>query len=218
MPQPFPPYATLLARLGLGAVLAVLPAAALLGAWYVRSAWYTGAGVAPQQPVPFSHAHHVGEDGIDCRYCHTTVEVSASAGLPATDTCMSCHSHIWNDAPMLAPVRRSLVRGEPLAWQRVHDLPDFVYFDHSVHVGNGVPCVACHGSVDRMPLTRQVHSLQMGWCLECHRDPAPHLRPPQGVFDPAWEPPTRGGPSPSALMAHYGIVPRGLTDCSVCHR
>lgn len=218
MPQIFSAQANLLARLGVAGLLGAPVLLIVLAMLYVRSPWFTGSGVAKAQPVPFSHAHHVGDDGIDCRYCHTRVEVSANAGLPSTDVCMTCHSRLWNQAPMLAPVRASLARDESIAWRRVHDLPDFVYFDHSVHVNNGVACVSCHGRVDRMPLTRQVRSLQMGWCLDCHRDPGPQLRAPQAVFDPAGKAPPGALAGAEALLGAYAIHPDTLTDCSTCHR
>src|SRR5512143_956525 len=136
-----------------------------------RSPYYTYAGVAKMQPVPFSHQHHVAGLGIDCRYCHTSVEQSSFAGLPPTETCMTCHSQIWTNAAMLAPVRQSLAADVPLRWTRVNDLPDFVYFNHSIHIDKGIGCVTCHGQVNRMPLMQKAHSLYMSWCLDCHRAP-----------------------------------------------
>jgi hypothetical protein len=148
-------------------VLGALFAVVLMWRWMMSDAYAQGA-VVPQ-PVPFSHKHHVGEDGIDCRYCHHSVERAAFAGIPATEVCMTCHSQLFTDAPLLAPVRKSLASGERLRWNRVHDLPDFVYFDHRAHVSHGVPCSACHGAVEQMPLVARAHSLQMQWCLGCHR-------------------------------------------------
>jgi hypothetical protein len=142
-----------------------------------RSAYVTTQGEAKVQTPPFSHAHHVGGLGIDCRYCHTSVETSSFAGIPPTKTCMNCHSQIWTNAPMLEPVRESFRTGKSLNWTRVHDLPDFVYFDHSIHVNKGVGCGTCHGPVDRMPLMYQAESLQMEWCLNCHRAPEKFIRP-----------------------------------------
>jgi Cytochrome c7 and related cytochrome c len=183
-----------------------------------RSPYVTRAGEMRDQPVPFSHQHHVGGIGIDCRYCHTSVEVSASAGLPPTKTCMNCHSQIWNQSPMLEPVRASFRSGESLEWTRVHDLPDFVYFNHSAHVNRGMACVVCHGRVDRMPLMTQENSLQMEWCLECHRHPERYVRPVEHVFDPAWtweqgHSQAEDGPR---LAKEYKLKPR--TSCSTCHR
>src|SRR5215471_19838098 len=135
------------------------------------SGYVTGQGVTVDQPVQFSHAHHVGSMGIDCRYCHTTVEESAFANIPPTRTCMNCHSQLWTNAPILEPVRASFRNDEPLTWIRVNDLPDFVYFNHQIHIRQGVGCAVCHGRIDQMPLTYQAQPLLMGWCLDCHRAP-----------------------------------------------
>ncbi|EYD73944.1 Molybdopterin oxidoreductase subunit, predicted, chaperone protein HtpG [Rubellimicrobium mesophilum DSM 19309] len=218
MTQVFRPSANGIARLvlwSLGVGLLVLVAVSVI---YVRSGWATGAERAPAQPVPFSHAHHVGGLGLDCRYCHTGVEVSASAGLPPTETCMTCHSQLYTNADMLAPVRESLATGQPIAWVRVHDLADFVYFNHSIHVAKGVACETCHGEVDAMPILRQEAPLTMGWCLSCHRDPQPNLRPPQDVFLMHWRPPADLARLQSWLMEAGGIHPEDMTDCYVCHR
>jgi Cytochrome c7 and related cytochrome c/Class III cytochrome C family len=184
-----------------------------------RSPYVTEAGVARQQPVPFSHKHHVTDDGIDCRYCHTTVETSSFAGLPSTATCMNCHSQIWADSPMLEPVRASFRTGEPLHWTRVHNLPEFVYFDHSIHVNKGVGCSTCHGRIDEMPLTYQVASLQMEWCLECHSRPEKFIRPREEVFNMAWQPPPNQEELGKELVNKYKVRDaRSLTSCSTCHR
>src|SRR6266487_3584481 len=155
-----------------------------------RSPYVTYAGIARPQPAPFSHQHHVAALGIDCRYCHTSVETSNFAGIPPTKTCMNCHSQIWTNAPMLEPVRESFRTGNSLKWERVHDLPDFVYFDHSIHINKGVGCESCHGPVDKMPLMYQANSLQMEWCLDCHRSPDKFLRPRDQVFNMTYEKPT----------------------------
>lgn len=218
MMQVFPRWFDSAARAGLiGAALAV-PAAALgLGVFY-RSDYVTGARDAPEQPVPFSHAHHVGQLGIDCRYCHETVETSAFAGMPATETCMHCHEQIWVGAETLAPVRESWKSSKPLRWSRVHNLPGFVYFHHGIHVANGVGCVECHGRVDRMPLTWQEKPLTMGWCLDCHRDPVPRLRPRSEVFSMTWARDEATEPA-ERLAERYGIDdPQALTSCSTYHR
>jgi hypothetical protein len=217
MPTVFSPAANLVTKLVLGGALA--GAVTLAGAGWVfpRIGYYTGVGYAQPQPVPFSHEHHVGGLGIDCRYCHTSAEVSANAGFPPTHTCMSCHSQIWTNAEMLAPVRRSLMEGEPIRWNRVNKLPDYVFFNHSIHVAKGVGCVTCHGPIDRMPLTWKGASLHMSWCLDCHRNPAPNLRPVDEVFNPAWKR-TDETPPGEQLLAEYGIHPATLSDCSVCHR
>ncbi|MBL6458725.1 cytochrome c3 family protein [Belnapia sp. T6] len=178
----------------------------------------TGQGFTPAQPVPFNHEHHVGELGIECRYCHTSVEQSRFAGLPPTHTCMSCHSQLWTNASVLEPVRRSLAERKPIPWTRVNALPDYVFFDHSIHVAKGVGCTTCHGNVDSMPLMRQAAPLTMGWCLDCHRDPTPHLRPAAEVFAGHWTPPEDQEKRGAALMRHYGIRTEHLSDCSVCHR
>lgn len=202
-------------------VLGVLLTAGLLvaAALVVRSPYATGVDRTPGQPVPFSHQHHVGGLGIDCRYCHAQVERSASAGVPATEVCMTCHSQLWTDADMLQPVRDSLAQNEPIAWTRVHDLPDFVYFDHSVHVNHGVGCESCHGRIDKMPLTTQKKTLHMQWCLDCHRQPERHLRPAAHVFDMAWQPPRHRRQLGDRLKQQYGTPsPQRLTDCYTCHR
>jgi cytochrome c3-like protein len=171
----------------------------------------------PPQPVPFSHKHHVSGLGLDCRYCHTTVEASQNAGIPPTHTCMTCHSQLWTNAELLAPVRQSLAENKPLRWTKVYSLPDYVYFDHSIHVAKGVGCTDCHGPVGDMPLTWKATTLYMSWCLSCHRDPAPHLRPKDQVFDPHWQR-TADTPAGEQLMAEYHIHPETLSDCGVCHR
>ena len=180
-----------------------------------RSAYNTREGVTINQPVPFSHDHHTAGLGIDCRYCHTSVEVAASAGIPPTATCMNCHKQIWNDSPMLEPVRSSWATGEPLQWWRVHDLPDYVYFDHSIHIAKGVGCASCHGRVDKMPLIYQASSLQMEWCLECHREPERFVRPREEIFNMAWKADDQATLG-AELVDRYQIEPS--TSCSRCHR
>jgi hypothetical protein len=168
------------------------------------------------QPVPFDHRHHVQDDGIDCRYCHGDVDSAASAGIPATEVCMGCHAQVWERSPLLEPVRRSYFSGQPLPWNRVHDLPDFVYFDHSVHVQGGVACVTCHGRVDQMAMVYQTAPLTMGWCLDCHRDPQPHRRPVAEVTSMTWS----GGGTAPPVIAHFrpGRAVDSLTTCTTCHR
>ena len=187
----------------------------IFGAWS-RSPWATLAGVAREQPVPFSHAHHVGDVGIDCRYCHTSVETSGFANIPPTKTCMNCHSQIWNTSPTLEPVRESFRTGRSIAWTRVHDLPDFAYFDHSIHVNKGVGCETCHGRIDKMPLTFQKASLQMEWCLDCHRHPEQYVRPREAVFQMGYEPAEDQETLGRRLVKEYKI--QSLTSCSTCHR
>jgi len=183
---------------------------------FLRSSYVTQVGVAIEQTVPFSHEHHVSGLGIDCRYCHTSVETSAFARIPATETCMSCHSLVWNEAPMLEPVRESFRTGRSLEWIRVHNLPDFVYFNHSIHVNKGIGCENCHGRIDQMPLVWKAESLQMEWCLECHRAPHQQIRPRDEVFTMGWEPPPDH--NGNQLVAEYRINVKQLTNCSICHR
>jgi hypothetical protein len=185
-----------------------------------RSSYYTQAFFPREQPVQFSHKHHVGDDGIDCRYCHTTVEKLAYAGIPPTKTCMNCHSQIWGDSPYLEPVRESWRTGQPIKWTRVHDLPDFVYFNHSIHVNKGVGCSTCHGRVDLMPLTYQFASLNMEWCIECHRQPEGFIRPRNQVFNMEWPPEDFNQLEEGRRLAsEYKIQSTGvLTSCSTCHR
>jgi hypothetical protein len=181
-----------------------------------RSPYVTRAGEAREQPVPFSHQHHVAGVGLDCRYCHTSVETSAFAGIPSTETCMNCHSQIWSDSPTLEPVRESFRTDRSIVWTRVNDLPDFTYFDHSAHVNKGVGCDTCHGRVDRMPLVWQQASLQMEWCLDCHRQPEKYVRPREEVFNAAYQPPADQLELGRRLVREYGIHAR--TSCSTCHR
>ena len=159
-----------------------------------RSPWVTRQGQRPDQPVPFSHKHHVQGLGLQCQYCHVTVEKSSYAGIPPTKTCMNCHAQIWTNAALLEPVRHSWATGDSLVWTKVHDLPDYVYFNHSIHVNKGLGCSSCHGRVDLMPLMYQQNTLQMEWCLNCHRDPAKNLRPASQVYNMAWEGPTQEKP------------------------
>ncbi len=205
-----------IARVSIFGAVFVIAAAAYGLALINRSAYVTNAGVARQQPIQFSHRHHAGELGIDCRYCHTSVETSSSAGFPPTQTCMNCHSQIWTDSPFLEPVRASYRTNGSMRWIRVHDLPDFVYFDHSIHVNKGVGCATCHGRVDRMNLTWQEASLQMEWCVGCHRHPERYLRPREEIFSMTWQPPGNQLELGRKLLKAYDVHTR--TDCSTCHR
>lgn len=189
-----------LARLVIfGGVLLIAGASWVAGAVW-RASYVTEQGIVRQQPVPFSHQHHVSGLGIDCRYCHASVEIAAYAGMPPTSTCMNCHSAMWTDSPMLEPVRESYRTGQPIVWTRVYNLADFVYFNHSAHVRNGIGCSSCHGRVDLMPLMWQAVPLTMQWCIDCHRDPDAQLRPNDQIFNMAWTPPpdqlARGHESP----------------------
>jgi hypothetical protein len=216
MAQIFHPSTNTFSRVSIFGAVFILGALLWLVAAVNRSPYVTREGVARAQPVPFSHKHHVQGLGIDCRYCHSAVEEAAFAGLPPTKTCMTCHAQIWSDSPMLEPVRHSFRTGQSLTWTRVHDLPDFVYFDHSIHVKKGVGCVTCHGQVDAMPLMWQTQSLHMEWCLECHRAPERFVRPREQVFNMTWEPPPSPKPLGPQLAQAYHL--QTLTSCSVCHR
>ena len=199
MAQIFHPSTNTLSKASIFGAVFIIGGLIWVSTIFDRSSYVTQAGVAREQPVPFSHKHHVGGMGIDCRYCHTSVETSAFAGIPATEICMTCHSQIWTDSPMLEPVRASFRTGKPLEWSRVHDLPDFVYFDHSIHVKKGIGCATCHGRVDQMPLMWREKTLHMEWCLECHRAPERFVRPRSYVFRMDWEPPA------DQHSAHKGV-------------
>ncbi|MBX7158561.1 MAG: cytochrome c family protein [Verrucomicrobiae bacterium] len=218
MAQIFLPYTNVIAKVSLIGGVAFL--SFLIWIWYVnyRSPYWTRVNVVLEQPVPFSHEHHVSGLGIDCRYCHTTVEKVAFAGMPSTETCMTCHSQVWSDAPILEPVRASFQTGKPIAWNRVHDLPDFVYFNHSIHVQKGVSCVNCHGRVDRMPLISQQNNLYMKWCLDCHRSPQKQIRPREEIFNFDWNSQSLSTAEAKNLVKSYHINVNQLTDCILCHR
>ena len=194
------------------------------GAFFVytqiaRSSYLTGTFVEKQQPVQFSHKHHVGDDGIDCRYCHTSVETSASAGIPPTQTCMNCHTQIWADSPYLEPVRESYRTNTPIEWERVHDLPEYAYFNHSIHVAKGVGCSTCHGQIDNMPAVFQQNTLQMEWCLSCHREPEKYIRPKSEIYNMQWDGNDLSTEERTQLKTDYRIRSKEmLTSCSTCHR
>lgn len=211
----FPKWTNLL-RPVLAAVLVLVPAYLVVLLAYGASPRTTNVGYRPVQPVPYSHALHAGRLGIDCRYCHNTVEVAADAAVPPTQTCMNCHARIRATSPKLLPVRESYATGLPIPWVRVHDLPDYVYFNHSAHVRRGVGCVECHGRVDTMEVVTQVHRLSMGWCLDCHRHPEPHLRPPDMVTKMDWVAPEDPETYGRQLRLANNINPP--TDCWTCHR
>jgi hypothetical protein len=218
MPQIFSPAADTWLKIFFVAALCSIAGIFVIAGGYVRSDYLTGKGWVLNQPIPFSHEHHVSGLGIDCQYCHNTVETSADAGIPPTYTCMTCHSQIWTGALMLEPLRQSLAKGIPLHWNRVAKLPDYVYFNHSVHIRAGVGCVTCHGQVDRMPLMQRAQPFEMQWCISCHRDPAPNLRPRASVTDMNWSTNEDRRELGHKLMAEYGIDPKRLTDCYTCHR
>jgi hypothetical protein len=212
MGQLFPRSANLIARASI--VVLVLLIAATAGAVVLAGQSFNPP--VHSQPIPFSHQQHVGTLGIDCRYCHTTVESSSFAGMPASQVCMNCHSEVRSDSEVLASVRSSVSDGTPLTWNRVYVLPDFTYFDHSAHVTNGVACVTCHGQVDQMPVIVQATSLQMGWCMDCHRNPGPNIRSRDQVFDMGWTPPDNFAEIRQVLIEEYHVESK--TSCSTCHR
>jgi len=199
---------------GVGLLVAPLYILGML--YYGGSAETWRVGYSPKQPVPFSHALHAGELGLDCRYCHTTVEHAASAAIPPNATCMNCHERIAPQSRKLLVIRESSAGGESVPWTRVHDLPDYVYFNHSAHVTHGVSCVSCHSRVDRMEQVHLAEPLTMGWCLDCHRDPEPHLRPPEFVTDLDWVPEEDAIEIGKRVREQLNINPS--TDCSTCHR
>jgi hypothetical protein len=215
MPQIFHPSMNTISRVTIFGAVFVLALATWLVLAVVRSPYVTNADVILEQPVPFSHKHHVADAGIDCRYCHTSVEVGPFAGIPPTQTCMNCHSQLWAESPMLAPVRASYANDVPLVWNRVYDLPDYAYFDHSIHVRKGVACATCHGDVANMPLTWRGATLHMEWCLRCHRDPGPNVGPRELVAT-TFERPQGDAKSPEEWIKEYHI--QSKTNCSVCHR
>jgi cytochrome c7-like protein len=216
MPQIFHRSTNTFSKLSIFGAVFILAAFAVIITAINRSGYVTQAGVAREQPVPFSHQHHVGGVGLDCRYCHTSVENAAFANIPPTKTCMNCHSQIWANSPTLEPVRESFRSDKSIPWTRVHDLPDFAYFNHSIHVNKGVGCSTCHGRVDRMPLVWQEKSLQMEWCLDCHRHPERYVRPREEVFNMEYQPPSDQIALGTHLIDEYKI--QSLTSCSTCHR
>jgi hypothetical protein len=197
--------------------LVVLALVGVLGV--ARAPYYTNQNIMREQPVQFSHKHHVGDDGIDCRYCHTSVETSATAGVPPTKTCMNCHSVLFNNVGYLEPVRESYRTNASIEWVRVHRLPDFVYFNHSIHINKGVGCSTCHGQVNQMPLVFQASTLQMDWCVDCHRNPQAVLRPREEIFNMDWKVPANQAEIGQKLALEYKIgTEYELTSCSTCHR
>ncbi len=220
MAQLFRPGANAFVRMALFAIVLVPVGVWLIFGTIARSGTVTGRDRFVEQPVPFSHQHHAGDLGIDCRFCHTGVETAANAAIPPTHTCMTCHSQIWTNAKMLAPVRASFANGTPLRWNRLNRLPDYAYFDHHVHVRNGVPCAACHGEVRRMPLTRQTAPLTMQWCVACHRAPEDRIVAPSREFedDPYLDRTAADRAAAHAAVVRFAHSGRKLDDCSTCHR
>jgi hypothetical protein len=219
MAQIFHRSTNTISRVSLFSALFLVALALIVAAAVARSPYVTNENIAREQPVQFSHKHHVADDGIDCRYCHTSVETSAVAGIPPTKTCMNCHSLLFADSPYLEPIRESFRSGNSIEWVKVHRLADFVYFDHSIHVNKGIGCSTCHGPVNQMPLVWQASSLQMEWCLACHRQPEQFLRPRQEVFNMDWQPPANQLELGRKLAQEYKIRSVAeLTSCSTCHR
>ena len=216
MPQIFRRSANTLSKVSLFGLLSLVGGLILLAMVIGRSSYVTRANEYVEQPIQFSHLHHVTDDGIDCRYCHTSVETSPFAGIPPTKTCMNCHSQLFSTEPILEPVRASFRDDKPLHWVRVHDLPDFVYFNHSIHVKKGMGCETCHGRVDQMPLMQQVNTLQMEWCLNCHRNPENYVRPRSEITTMGYRPAVPQSVIGPQLVKEYGI--NSLTSCSTCHR
>jgi hypothetical protein len=216
MPRVFPPYSNTIARLALAGMVCVPAALFWAAAHYNASSYITLVGVPREQPVPFSHEHHVGDLGLDCRYCHTTVEDSSYANVPPIKTCMTCHSQIWKDSPILEPIRASYRTNIPVQWTRVNGLPDYVYFNHSIHVNKGVGCTTCHGRVDQQPITWRAENMEMAWCLNCHRHPESYLRPRQAVFLADYQPPRDQAVLGKRLLKSYHV--QKLQDCYTCHR
>jgi len=216
VPVGFPAWSTLLARgviyggpvLGLGLVVAPMI--------YVRTPFFEERLDPVKQPLQFDHRHHVQDDHIDCLFCHQTADKSPHAGYPSTDVCLGCHAQVWNQAPLLGAVRASAVSGESIPWKRVHRLPDFVYFNHAIHVGKGVGCVECHGHVEQMTVVEKVKPMTMGWCLSCHRNPSGHLRPTAEITNPNWHPTGDAAAEQKALASLNDIETR--TSCTACHR
>jgi hypothetical protein len=219
MAQIFHRSTNFIARFSVFSTVFLLSLASIAVLAVARSPYMTRQNISREQPVQFSHKHHVGDDGIDCRYCHTGVETSAVAGIPPTKTCMNCHSVLFNNAPYLEPIRASYRDDKSIEWVKIHRLADFVYFNHSIHVNKGVGCTTCHGPIDQMPLVFQANTLLMQWCLDCHRNPAPNLRPMDKVFAMDW----KAGPDQEEQGQKFMVERKirttvELTSCSTCHR
>ncbi len=219
MAQIFHHSANNVAKISIAVAIVLAGVAGLVFTQVARSSYLTGRYMEKQQPVQFSHKHHVGDDGIDCRYCHTAVETSSSAGIPPTQTCMNCHTQIWSDSPYLEPVRASYRDNKPIQWERVHDLPEYVYFNHSIHIAKGVGCSTCHGQIDNMPAVWQENTLQMEWCLSCHREPEKFIRPKSEIYNMNWSDGDITAQERNQLKADYKIRSKEMmTSCSTCHR
>ena len=211
----FPPWSNTAIRIGIAAIFLGGAGAIAAPMIYVRTTWNTGEEDPVVQPVQFDHRHHFKDDAMDCRYCHNMVERSHTAGMPSTGKCMGCHSQVWNDSPLLEIVRNSYYSELPIRWRRVHNVPDFVYFNHAIHVNKGVGCVTCHGRVDQMPAVYQVAPLTMQWCLDCHRRPEPNLRPLSEITSMAWDPGPAREEIGQRVAEELGVL--RLTTCTTCH-
>jgi len=218
MSQIFHPSANTFAKVTIFGAVFFVALRGGIGLLLARSPYVTDVNIAREQPVQFSHEHHVNGLGIDCRYCHTSVEVSPYAGLPPTHTCMSCHSQIWNDSPALAPVRESYLTGQPIVWNRVHRVPEYVYFNHSIHGNKGVGCATCHGQIDQMPLVWKAEPMTMEWCLDCHRQPEEHLRPLDQIYNIDWVAEDQLALGLQLKEEYHVANAYVLTQCYVCHR
>lgn len=216
MAQVFHHSTNLISRLSVYGAFVVIIAAGFVPWLIDRSPYNTEQNVPREQPIPFSHRHHANELGIDCRYCHTSVEQSAFAGLPPTETCMTCHSQIWKTSPTLEPVRASFRDDTSIQWTRVNALPEFVYFDHSIHIAKGIGCTTCHGPIGEMTITWAATQMKMGWCLDCHRQPEKYVRPKDQVFSVSYQPPPDQLELGRRLVKEYKID--SLQDCVTCHR
>jgi hypothetical protein len=212
----FPPWSNTAFGVAIAVFLVGGAAAVAAPMVYVRTPWNTNESETIPQPVEFDHRHHVQDDAIGCRFCHNTVDRAATAGMPSTAKCMGCHSQIWNESPKLEIVRQSWFSGAPIRWRRVYNLPDFVYFNHAIHVNKGIGCVSCHGRVDQMPAVRQVVSMSMAWCLDCHRAPERNLRPLDQITSMTWAP--EGDPELFGRTLSEELGVRHLTHCTACHR
>jgi hypothetical protein len=218
MAQVFKHYSNTVAKITIVGVI-LLIAGGGVTAWEVNNSYNVYRHEEVTQPVPFSHKHHVTDDGIDCRFCHTTVETSSFAGIPTTHTCMTCHSKIWVNSPMLQPVRDSYATDRSIAWVRVNALPDFVYFNHSIHIAKGIGCTTCHGPIGDMPITYRQNTLYMRWCINCHKHPWRYVRPKKYVFSVTYKPPADQDAMGHRLVAEYHIKPAlVITNCYTCHR
>ncbi len=219
MAQIFHPSTNTISRVSIYGAVFIIALGGYVAYRVNQASYFTDINEARQQPVPFSHKHHAAELGIDCRYCHTSVETSSFAGIPPTHTCMSCHSQIWVKSEMLEPVRESYATDKSIEWVRVNAVPDFVYFDHSIHVNKGIGCTTCHGPIGEMPITWRAHTLYMRWCIDCHKHPERYVRRREDVFKASYAPPSDQLALGRKLVKEYHIKsPREITDCYTCHR